>query len=710
MIGQSIQKWDALDKARGAFLYPSDLHRDHCVHLKVLRAGRAHARILSIDTAAAQNAPGVLRVLTHADIPSLNSFGLITADQPVLCHDRVRFSGDAVALVVAESEQEAREACQLIHVDYEDLSAILEAREALTPDAPRIGQNGNLCHQVDLGFGNVDAALAESEHVVRLTYSTGRQEHAFLEPEAGIAYRDDRQRIAIICGGQNPFADQKQIAAILGVPVEQIYVSHPPMGGAFGGKEDLNVQAHLALAVQATGRPARYVYEREESIGYSVKRHRFEVDVEVGCDAAGELTGFRASLLADTGAYMTLGPAVLVLAAEHASGPYRFQASRIQGQVVHTNTGNASAFRGFGNPQVILGIEQAMDALAAKCGLDPVDFRVKNLLRGGDRAAAGHIVRNDVTLPCLIEAARKGPLLSALSDERPQPDPDGKLRATGFAFVWQGFGLGAGAEPGSSVTLRRDKNGHFWLDCSSADLGEGNLSAFQQIAASGLGCNPHDIRLDIGTTDNTNSWSTNASRSVVVTGSAVAQAAKQLAARIEAGESGALEEKAHFAPLFPEKLTLGAPHVGYSYGIQAVRIALDTATANVTVEEVETWLDAGTVINPDGVTGQIEGGLAQGLGFALSEDLVQREGRVLNNRFSSYILPTIRDVPTDVRVHLINHPDASNPLGARGIAEVGLTPAAAAIANALARCLGHRFEQFPIKPEAILPVMEKALS
>lgn len=710
MIGQSIQKWDARDKATGTFLYPSDLRPEHCVHLKVLRAGRAHARILEIDIHAAQKAPGVLRVLTSADILGLNNFGLITPDQPVLCHDRVRFPGDAVALVIAESEHEAQKACQLIHVEYEDLPAILDPKQALAPDAPQIGQNGNLCHEVNLGFGDVDAALAASAHVVRLAYSTGRQEHAFLEPEAGIAYRDNQQRIAIICGGQNPFADQKQIAAILGIPVEQVYVSHPPMGGAFGGKEDLNVQAHLALAVQATNRPARYVYEREESIGYSVKRHRFEVDVEVGCDATGKLTGFRANLLADTGAYMTLGPAVLVLAAEHASGPYRFQASRIHGQAVHTNTGNASAFRGFGNPQVILGIEQAMDELAAKCGLNPIDFREKNLLRGGDRAGAGHIVRHDVTLPRLIAAARKGPLLSALSQKSVHPDQDGKFRATGFAFVWQGFGLGAGAEPGSSVTLRRDENGHFWLNCSTADLGEGNLSAFQQIAASGLGCHAHDIQLDIGTTDNTNSWSTNASRSVVVTGNAVAQAAKQLAMRIAAGESGVLEETAHYAPIFPEKLTLGAPHIGYSYGIQAVRIALDTATANVTVEEVETWLDAGTVINPDGVTGQIEGGLAQGLGFALSEDLVQREGRVLNNRFSSYILPTIRDVPIDVRVHLINHPDASNPLGARGIAEVGLTPAAAAIANALARCVGHRFAHFPIKPEAILPVMEEILS
>ncbi|MFT8711919.1 xanthine dehydrogenase family protein molybdopterin-binding subunit [Komagataeibacter rhaeticus] len=710
MIGQSIQKWDALDKARGAFPYPSDLYRDHCVHLRVLRAGRAHARIVSINTDAARQAPGVVRILTHADIPGLNSFGLIAPDQPVLCHDRVRFCGDAVALVVAESEQEARHACKLIHVEYEDLAALLDARQALAPDAPQIGPNGNLCHEVDLGFGDVDAALEASDHIVRLTYITGRQEHAFLEPEAGIAWRDEKQRIAITCGGQNPFADQKQIAAILGVPLEQVHVSHPPMGGAFGGKEDLNVQAHLALAVHATGRPARYVYEREESIGCSVKRHRFEVDVAVGCDATGRLTGFKAILLADTGAYMTLGPAVLVLAAEHASGPYRFQASRIQGKAVHTNTGNASAFRGFGNPQVILGIEQAMDALAAKCGMNPVDFRGQNLLRSGDQAGAGHIVRNDVTLPRLIAAARKGPLLRAPEAETLRPDEDGKLRATGFAFVWQGFGLGAGAEPGSSVTLRRDADGQFWLDCSSADLGEGNLSAFQQIAASKLGCAAHDIGLDIGSTDNTNSWSTNASRSVVVTGNAVAKAARQLAVRIDAGENGALEETAHFAPDFPEKLTLGAPHIGYSYGIQAVRIALDVATATVAVEEVETWLDAGTVINPDGVTGQIEGGLAQGLGFALSEDLKQHEGRVLNNRFSSYILPTIRDVPVDVRVHLINHPDASNPLGARGIAEVGLTPAAPAIANALARCLGHRFEQFPITPEAILPVMEKALS
>ena len=354
MIGDSIVKWDATDKARGFYRFPSDLSAPGRLHVKVLRAGRPHARIVRIDTTRARAAKGVACILTHRDIPGLNGFGLIVPDQPVLCFDRVRFAGDAVAVVAAESEAAARSALGLIDVEYDDLPAILDPAHALDPSAPRLTEEGNLCHELHFGFGDADDALSGSAHVARITYTTGRQEHAYLEPEAGISFIDEQGRVAIICGGQNPFADRRQLAAILALPEDRIWVNHPPMGGAFGGKEDLNVQAHLALVTLATGRPARMVYDRSESIAFSVKRHHFMVSVEVGANADGVLTGFRASILADTGAYKTLAPSVLTQAAEHASGPYRFMASDIRGRVVYTNTCNASAFRGFGNPQVIL--------------------------------------------------------------------------------------------------------------------------------------------------------------------------------------------------------------------------------------------------------------------------------------------------------------------------------------------------------------------
>lgn len=701
MIGKSVVKWDALDKACGRFRFPSDLSLDGMLHVKVLRAGHAHARILRLDTEGARAIAGVVCVLTHRDIPGLNGFGLIGPDQPVLCSDRVRFCGDAVAVVAAETETVARAALRSIEVDYEELPALLDPARALEPDAPQVSETGNLCHELHFGFGDVDSALAASRHVVRIAYATGRQDHAYLEPEAGISFIDERRRVAVICGGQNPYADRRQLAAILALPEEEIWVSHPPMGGAFGGKEDLNVQGPLALVTHLTRRPARMVYDRDESIGCSVKRHRFEVTVDVGADTEGRLTGFRADMLADTGAYLTLGPGVLTLAAEHVSGPYRFSASEISGRVVHTNTGNASAFRGFGNPQAILGIEQAMDELAHRLGMDPMDFRCANLLCAGDRAGAGHIVKGDVSLVGLARKARDSALL------KPPEAQGGVRRATGLAFVWQGFGLGPGAEPGSSVRLTRDEDGDFTLDLSQPDLGQGNLSAFLQIAADALGCEMTAVRLSHGTTDNANAWSTNASRSLAVTGSAVRLAAERVRARIEAGDNGFIEKTAHFGPQFQEPLEIGAPHVGYAYGIQLVRLAVDAVTAEVAVEEAETFVDPGTVVNPDGVTGQIEGGFAQGLGFALSEELFLDAGRVCNDRLSSYIIPTIRDVPATLRTVLVGTPEASNPLGVRGVAEIGLTPVAPAVANALKHIIGRRFADFPIRPEAIVESLQE---
>lgn len=700
MIGESPVKWDALDKAQGSFKFPSDLFMPRILHVKVLRANRPHAHILRINTRKARMVEGVACVLTHHDVPGLNRFGLTTPDQPVLCSDRVRFTGDAIAIVAAETEAIARAATHLIDVEYEDLPAILDPKRALDPDAPQLTEHGNLCHETQFGFGDVEQAMQASAHVARITYATGRQEHAYLEPEAGISFIDGHGRISVVCGGQNPFADRRQLAAILSLPEDDLWVSHPPMGGAFGGKEDLNVQAPLALVTLTTRRPARFVYDRSESIGYSVKRHRFEVTVDVGVDANGFLTAFHADMLADTGAYVTLGPGVMTLAAEHVSGPYRFVASKIRGRVVFTNTGNASAFRGFGNPQAILGIEQAMDDLAEKLMMDPIEFRCQNLLRKSERAGAGHVVHADVTLDRLAEPARKSRLLQHSTQRQ------GKIRrATGIAFVWQGFGLGAGAERGSKVRLGKDADGDYTLDLSQPDLGQGNLAAFLQIAANTLSCDIARVRLSNGTTDNANSWSTNASRSLSVTGSAVLRAAQLVRKRIDKGENGVIEEEVHFKPDLPGPLETGAPHVGYAYAIQLVRLALDTVSGEVKIEGAETYLDAGTVINPEGVTGQIEGGFAQGLGFALSEELVLNRGRVHNDRLSSYIIPTIRDVPSKLQTILVSVPEPSNPLGVRGIGEIGLAAVAPAVANALKKITGQRFKAFPILPESIIDVL-----
>ena len=303
----------------------------------------------------------------------------------------------------------------------------------------------------------------------------------------------------------------------------------------------------------------------------------------------------------------------------------------------------------------------------------------------------------------MVSQVRNSKLLCAEQNTPPNQ------RATGIAFVWQGFGLGSGAEHGSTVKIIRNMDGTFTLNLSQPDLGEGNLTAFLQIASDQLGCDVTDVRLDHGSTDHANAWSTNASRSVAVTGSAVLLAAQAMRKRVDSGENGALEEEAFFTPEMDAPIEIGAPHVGYACGVQIINLSIDATTGAVTLHEVETHLDPGTVINPDGVTGQIEGGLAQGIGYALSEELALEDGIVLNDRLSSYILPTIRDMPARVRTILTPSTEVSNPVGARGIAEIGITPVAAAVANAVAQIAGSRFTEFPVLPEHIIEKVEAVL-
>ena len=665
------------------------------LHLKVLRADRPHAKIIRIETQKAKFINGVVSVLTYEDIPGLNRFGLIKPDQPVLCEDRVRFSGDAVVIVAAETEAIAAAAIEEIDVEYVDLPTVLNARDALDECAPLIHPEGNLCSETKMGFGDVERELSKSKYISKITYSTGSQEHAYLETETGISYVDDLDRIAIVCGGQNPFSDRRQLSSILALEENQIWVKHPPMGGAFGGKEDLSVQAFIALVTLTTKRPAKLTYTRHESFAYSVKRHRFDVEIEVGADAKGALTGFRAKLLSDTGAYTALGPAVMTFAAEHAAGPYKFQATEIIGRVAFTNSYNASAFRGFGNPQVALGIEQAMDELAVKLRIDPIEFRCKNALTGGDRAGGGQIVPAGFSFTELAEQAKESELLRAVEKK------SSIKNSVGVAFAWQAYGLGVGVEPGSTVRVSRSDDGLYTLELSQPDLGEGNHRAFLKIAANELECAVEDVLLKSGSTDQPNAWSTTASRSIAVTGSAVMLAAAALRARIIGGEIGSIVEEIHFCPNLPPPIEFGAPRVGYTCGILLTSVQLDEELGEVKVLEADFYVDPGRVVCPEGIVGQIQGAIAQGIGFALTEDLGMQGGFVHNQCFSRYGAPRAQDVPYNMHVTIVQSDDTSNPLGARGVGEIGLAPTAPAIANALQKITGMRFNLFPLFPERV---------
>ncbi|MEW5957216.1 MAG: molybdopterin cofactor-binding domain-containing protein, partial [Chloroflexota bacterium] len=731
-----IARVDALAKATGAHTYPSDVVRQGMLWVQVLRAPHPHAHIRAIDAAAAQTLPGVVCILTAKDVPGENRFGLLVRDQPVLCDQVVRYQGDALAIVAAETDEIARRARELIRVEYEPLPLVTDPEQALWPDAPRLHPQGNLCAELQLGRGDIVAGFAAADYVFEREYRTGRQEHAFLEPEAGAAYYDDEGALTLCVGGQNPFNDRQQVANALGVPEDHIRVLNPMMGGAFGGKEDISVQIYLALVTYHTKRPCRLRLDREESLRVGVKRHPFQVRYKTGVRQDGAVTACEVTILADAGAYTTLSPAVLALAANHCCGPYNFPHTKITARAVFTNNSNASAFRGFGNPQVVVGLEQQMDMMGRAVGLDPVAFRRRNAIRQGQPAGAGFTVTGTVTLPRVLDSVQQSELWQRREQFKQTASP-WKKRGLGLAAIWQPFGLGAGIEPGAHTRIELQPNGRYLVHLSSPDLGGGSVTACLQLAAHELHSAVEDFDVVMGDSRSPNAGSSNASRTTFVVGAAVMEAAARLreailaAARrlnlggepqlqgsqIQAGdravplaelaaELGPLAAAGFFKPARPEPFSFGMPYA-FGFSAQLALVEVDTLTGEIEVLKLENHLDVGRAINPQGVEGQSEGGMAQGLGYALYEDTLMQDGRVQNERLSTYVIPSIRDVPAEVKTILIQEPEPLSPHGGRGVGEIGLSATAGAIGNALFDALGVRFERLPVTPEMVLDALEQ---
>jgi CO/xanthine dehydrogenase Mo-binding subunit len=479
--------------------------------------------------------------------------------------------------------------------------------------------------------------------------------------------------------------------------------------------------------------------DREESIAVGVKRHPFYVRFKTGVTYEGRLTAAEVHLLADTGPYLTLGPAVLGLAAEHCCGPYNFPHTKIDGQVVYTNNCNASAFRGFGNPQVLPGLEQHMDMMARALNLDPIAFRKLNVLRSGQLAGLGYVPGGVSSSLKVLEAAGQSQLYTQREQLKAEGTSPWKRRGVGLAAAWQGFGLGAGVDDGATVRIELETNGRYRLYVSSPELGQGNLTALAQIAAHELSCSVEDIEVRVGDTFGPDSGSSNASRTTYVVGAATLKAATNLREKIIATaahlpasqasphlaglavqtngqaiplaelalELGPLAGQGYFQPSQPQPVIPGVPHAIYSYSVQLALVEVDLLTGEVAVLRLENYLDAGHAINPATAEGQSEGGMAQGLGYALFEDTLLQEGRVLNPRLSTYIIPSIRDVPADMKTVLLEEAEPLGPYGARGIAEIVLSPTAAAIMNALYDAIGMRFDRLPVTPERVLEALEK---
>jgi CO/xanthine dehydrogenase Mo-binding subunit len=712
LIGASLPRPDALGKVTGATRYPGDLLRPGMLHLKLVLAARPHARIVALDTSAALALPGVHAVLTAADVP-YNAYGLIAPDQPALCGDVVRYVGDKVALVVAETPAVAEAAARLVQVSYENLPAVFDAEQALAPDAPVLhaAHGSNLLFHFPIHKGDIAQGFAEADIVLEGNFSTSWQDHAYLQPEAGIAYCDEQGRVVIETAGQWLHEDRHQIAAMLHLPEEQVIVRYAAIGGAFGGREDLSLQHLLALAAWQLKRPVAMVWDRAESMIIHHKRHPVTIRCRWGARRDGTITAVEASAYADGGAYASTSSEVVKCIALFLSGCYEVPHIKADAYAVYTNNVPSGAFRGFGAPQAQFASESMIARLAEALAIDPIELRRKNLYREGSIEPTQHPLPPGVSVRKCLDAVVKEQKAEVRSQKSAGAQPFLR-RGWGIACGIKNLGYSFGFPEQATATVElfgEHSIEHAHVRVGAAEVGQGTHTILRQIVAEALALPFEQVTIiadDSGEAPNAGSAS--ASRLTLMAGRAVYDAA--LAARREwqNEERPARATVQYFAPqttpLDPQT-TAGVPNFAYAYAAQAVEVEVDTRTGLVQVLTVISAHDVGRAINRQQVEGQIEGGVVQGLGYVLLEDYQMRNGQVITPHFSSYLLPTALDVPLRIVPLILEHPDREGAYGARGVAELPLVPLPGAVAAAIHQAVGLWPDALPITPERVLAAL-----
>jgi CO/xanthine dehydrogenase Mo-binding subunit/aerobic-type carbon monoxide dehydrogenase small subunit (CoxS/CutS family) len=752
-LGASVMDYDGVEKANGTLIYADDIYLEGMLYLKAVWSPHPHAQVLNVDTRAAEAVPGVVRVLTARDVPGPNRFGVLKRDQPVLADDRVRFIGDAVALVVADSDLIADKAARLVKVDYQPLPGVFTAADALKPDAPQLFPDGNTCKHLVHTVGDPARGLAAADLVVEGHFETPFVEHAYLEPESGVSYWNG-DMLVIKTPTQFPFELRVQLSEIFNLPEERVHIICTPGGGAFGSKIDATVEPLLALATYVTGRPTKMTLTREESLFRSTKRHPYYMDYRVGVAADGRILAVDCKLLSDAGAYTDLSPRVIDQACIFACGPYEIPNIRIEGWAMFTNNVKGSAFRGFGINQVAFAIESLLDEAARKLGLDPIEMRLLNCLRAGSKTASGEILRYSVAIEETLVAAREA-LAKDVPRMRQMVTPGWKLGigvASGFKNV--GAGKGKVDDAGATFTLLPD--GRVELRVSAVDFGQGIRTTMAQIARGVLPLAPGTLEVISGDTVLTHKHGgAVAERQTLISGAAVEKAANQFkeslvtkaaavwevpagevilvpggvaATRSEqhmtlgelAGELDKRGEKAtcSYVHVAPKTFAL-ADHEGrktvsaddyrnypaYAYITQACAVEVQPETGKVRVLKVWAAHDVGRAINPQKIEGQVEGSCLMAIGYALTEDYPMENGRPKFTTFGDLGVPTIHDM-TPVRTLIIEKPDPTGPFGAKGISEVATVPLTPAVCNAIYDAVGVRVYTLPATPARVLAALQ----
>jgi len=714
LIGESLPRPDALGKVTGATNYPGDLVQPGMLQLKVVFAERPHARIVSLDTNAALAHPGVVAVLTAADVP-YNAFGLIEHDQPVLCGEKVRFQGDKIALVVAESKRAAAAAAQLVRATYEDLPVVTDPRAAMAPGAALIHEalGSNVLFHMPIRKGDVAQGFAEADVVLEDEFHTSWQEHAFLQPEAGVAYVDEQGRLVVETAGQWLHEDRKQIAAMLQLPEDRVIVRYAAIGGAFGGREDLSLQHVLALAAWKLQRKVALVWSREESMIGHHKRHPISVCCKWGARRDGTITAVQAELIADGGAYASTSAEVTKVATLFANGAYEVVNIAVDGYAVYTNNVPSGAFRGFGAPQAQFASEIMVTRLAHALGIDPIAMRRKNLYREGGIESTQRPLPAGVSVrECLercVEEAR-----TCFTLQRSNVERSNVRRGVGFACGIKNVGYSFGYPEQATATVELHGDGAIEravVRVGAADVGQGAHLALRQIAAEVLGLAPEQIgMITDDSAEAPNAGSASASRMTLMGGRAVHDAAKQALRIWREEEERPAIATVQYRPPATTRLDpatgAGVPNYCYGYVAQAVEVEVNMLTGQVQVLGIISVHDVGKAINRQQVEGQIEGCLAQALGYALLEDFQIRDGKVLTPYFSTYLLPTVLDMPTKIVPVILELADPNGPYGARGMSEMALVPLAPAIASAIHDATGAWVRRQPMTPERVLAAIQ----
>jgi len=717
IIGKALPRPDALEKVTGQARYPADLVQPHMLQIQVVFARRPHARILAIETEKALQIPGVVAVLTAQDVP-FNRLGPILPDQPVLCGEKVRFEGDRVALVLAENKRAAKEGARQIHVLYEDLPAVTDPREALCEGAPLVHeQHGSNCLlHLPLCKGDPVRALQEADVIVEGEFRTGWQEHAFLQTEAGISYIDERGRVVVETAGQWLYEDRRQIARMLQLPEEQVIVRYAAVGGAFGGRDDVYVQPLLALAAWKMRRPVALVWSREESFIGHHKRHPTTIRCRWGARRNGLITAVEAEILADGGAYASTSTEILKVMALLTSGCYEVPHIKIDGYVAYTNNGVSGAFRGFGAPQIHFATECIVTRLAQKLGLDPVEFRRRNMIREGSTELAHAPLPPGVSASAVLEKCAEE-VQKRWHREDQQPNEEVRrgiglacgVKCMGYSFGFPEQATATVAVFGTAEPERAE------VRIGAADVGQGAHLTLQQIAAETLQLPLERVSLvchESGTVPD--AGCTAASRITLVAGRAVKEAARVAREKWSDTDQESAKATVQYQP--PTTIPLEpVPQRGqlgfcYAYAAQAVEVEVHRETGVVHVRRVISVHDVGKAINTQQITGQVEGGVAQAIGYALLEDFPFKEGRALVRQFGEYALPTAADMPDEIVSVLLEQADPNGPYGARGMAEMPLVPFASAVAIAIQQATGVWITQLPMLPERVLAAIQENAS